>query len=157
MSPLTVFPFFSISYAPTLSLTCSDFLALNFPHTHTRTHTHTHSLSLVFPLFPSHHMFRLSPSHMFTLSPSHMIFFRGCRKKIDQELLLHSSRVLSSCHRASEHEFLFTPYSIFIVVSVTMSVGSAQNPHVIELEGDIENHVGSAVGRAENQPLALWY
>ena len=54
---------------------------------------------------------------------------------------------------ASEQEFLFTPYSIFTVVSVTMSVGSVQDPHVIELEGDIENKFG----RAENQPLALWY
>ena len=54
---------------------------------------------------------------------------------------------------SSEKEFLFTPYSIFTVKNVTMNVGSLQNPHVIEMIADIENHIG----KAENQPLALWY
>lgn len=50
-----------------------------------------------------------------------------------------------------ENEYLFAPYSVFTVTSLTVS-SKAENPHKIKLEASIDNRKES-----ESLPLAPWY
>ena len=50
-----------------------------------------------------------------------------------------------------EQEYLFAPYSVFTVISVTWRVGTTDTPHLIELLAAPDNK-----GPSEELPLAPW-
>ena len=50
-----------------------------------------------------------------------------------------------------EQEYLFTPYSVFTVLSASWNAGTAANPHVIELLAAVDNQEAP-----EDLPLAPW-
>jgi hypothetical protein len=58
---------------------------------------------------------------------------------------------------AGEEEFLFAPYSVFTVHSVTWREGTFGEPHLIELVAAIDNRDESGAPTSETLPLAPWY
>lgn len=52
---------------------------------------------------------------------------------------------------ADEQEYLFAPYSAFLVLSASWKAGTADDPHIIELLAAVDNQEAS-----EELPLAPW-
>ena len=50
-----------------------------------------------------------------------------------------------------EREYLFAPYSAFRVRAVAWRAGTAEQPHIIDLEAAVDN-----IGPSEDLPLAPW-
>ena len=51
-----------------------------------------------------------------------------------------------------EEEYLFAPYSVFAVRSVTRGTGTARDPHVVDVDAALDNSE-----EPEDLPLAPWY
>ena len=52
---------------------------------------------------------------------------------------------------AGEEEYLFAPFSVFTVLRATWTSGTANNPHLVELQSAVDNQA-----ECEHLPLAPW-
>lgn len=66
------------------------------------------------------------------------------------ELRCKHVNYVANTHVAGEAEFLFTPYSVFTVRSVTWSADTS--PHRVVLDAAVDNKL-----EREDLPLAPWY
>ena len=55
-------------------------------------------------------------------------------------------------HSQMEFEYLFAPYSVFTVRAVQWKEGTAQEPHIIDIDAAIDNK-----NEPQNLPLAPWH
>ena len=79
------------------------------------------------------------------------------RIRVDPRGLLHPSFRCQHAHLVElsmfpdEFEYLFAPYSLFTIFSVTNASGSIRDPYIVTLDAALDH-----VGFAEDQPVSTW-